>query len=64
MAKKLYFLKNGKIVKICEKCQKDKRGKGRVYYIWYTLLESYGSQRSDRLAPTQQSWTCRASDFW
>ena len=30
----------------------------------YTWLESYGSQRSDRLAPTQQSWTCRASDFW
>ena len=29
----------------------------------YTWLESYGSQCSDRLAPTQQSWTCRASDF-
>ena len=31
---------------------------------WYTSLESYGSQLSDRLAPTQKNWTCRASDFW
>ena len=31
---------------------------------WYTSLESYGSQLSCRLAPTQQSWTCRPSDFW
>ena len=31
---------------------------------WYASLERYGSHVSCRLAPTQQSWTCRPSDFW